>query len=83
MNREWILFHLKDAHEELARIIEECESRNDYDTGEYLISMMHLYNHLNTAWNSREASSEKVRKCSEEDFSDWRKFPSDIDMSVG
>ena len=83
MNREWVLLHLKEAHEELRRTIEEFEKTSDYDTGEYLVAMMHLYDHLNTAWNSKDASLEEVRTCSKESFSKWRQFPSDIDMSVG
>ena len=43
MNREWILFHLKEAHKELRGAIEEFEKRSDYDEGEYLVAMMHLY----------------------------------------
>jgi hypothetical protein len=83
MNREWILFHLREAHEELTRVIEECEKSSDYDAGEYLVAMTHLYNHLNTAWNSKDTSSEEARICAEDNFLKWRQFPSDIDMSVG
>ncbi len=83
MNRKWILFHLKEAHEELSRVIGELESRNDYDGGEYFVAMMHAYHHLNTAWNSKDASDEEASTCSEENFSKWRQFPSDIDMSDG
>ena len=82
MNREWILLHLKEAHEELTRVIEECEKSSDYDAGEYLVAMTHLYDHLNTAWNSKDASIEEVRTCSTGSFGKWRQFPSDIDMSV-
>jgi hypothetical protein len=82
MNRKWILFHLKEAHEELRRTIEEFEKRSDYDVGEYFVAMMHLYHHLNTAWNSKDVSDEDARTSSDESFSKWRQFPSDIDMSV-
>lgn len=82
MNREWILHHIKDVHEEPRCVLEEFEKRSDYDAGEYLVAMMHLYNHLNTAWNSKGASLEEVRTCSKESFSKWRQFPSDIDLSI-
>jgi len=82
MNREWILFHLKEAHEELRSAIEEFEKRSDCDDGEYLVTMMHLYHHLNTAWNAKDVSIEDARISSDENFSKWRQFPSDIDMSV-
>jgi hypothetical protein len=82
MNREWILSNLKEAHEELQGVIEGFEKRSDYDIGEYYVAMMHLYHHLNMAWNSKDASEKEVSTCSEENFSKWRQFPSDIDMSV-
>jgi hypothetical protein len=82
MNRDWILFHLQEAHEELTRTIHEMEQDPEYDFGEYVVAMTHLYHHLNTAWNSRDASPERVKACSEEDFEKWRQFPSDVDMSV-
>jgi hypothetical protein len=82
MNREWILFHLKEASEELTRTIQEMEKDPEYDFGEYFVAMMHLYNHINTAWNSRDATPERVKSCSFEEFEKWRQFPSDIDMSV-
>lgn len=82
MNREWILLHLKEASEELTRTIQEMEQDPEYDFGEYLVAMMHLYNHLNTAWNSRDATPERVKACTYEEFERWRQFPTDIDMSV-
>jgi len=82
MNREWILFHLKEAHKELRGAIEEFEKRSDCDEGEYLVAMMHLYHHLNTAWNSKDVSDEDARTSSDESFSKWRQFLPDIDMSV-
>ena len=81
MKREWVLLHLKDAHEELRPIIEEFE-KSDYDAGDNLVAMTHLYNHLNTAWNSKDASIEEVRTCSKGVFGEWRQFPLNSDMSV-
>jgi hypothetical protein len=82
MNRDWVLFHLKEAHEELTRTIQGIEQDPDYDYGEYYVAMMHLYHHLNTAWNSRDASPERVQKCTDEEFAQWRQFPNDVDMST-
>jgi len=53
MNKEWILFNLKEDHEELIRMIQEIERDPEYDFGEYSVHMEHLYHHINTAWNSR------------------------------
>jgi hypothetical protein len=82
MNRDWILLHLKEASEELTRTIQEIEKEPEYEFGEYLIAMMHVYNHLNTAWNSRDETRERVESCSLEEFNQWRQFPVDIDMKA-
>jgi hypothetical protein len=82
MNREWILFDLEEAHKELRGAIEEFEKRGDYDEGKGLVATMHLYHHLNTAWNSKDVSDGDARTSSDESFSKWRQCPSDIDMSV-
>ena len=82
MNKEWILLHLNEAREELTDTIQEMEQNPEYNFGEYFVAMMHLYNHLNTAWNSRDASPERVKACTAEEFERWRQFPTDIDMSV-
>jgi len=78
MNKDWVLFHLKEAQEELNRTIVEIDNQEDYDYGEFVVAMGHLYHHLNTAWNSQKATEEQVKLNSEEDFFNWRQFPKDI-----
>jgi len=34
MNRDWVLSHLREAHDELRRTIAEIESKADYGQGE-------------------------------------------------
>ena len=80
MNRDAVLFHLKEAREELDRTIAELASDPAYAPGEFQTAMSHLYHHLNTAWNGRTASAERHRKCSQSDFDQWRKFPKDADL---
>lgn len=80
MNKDWILFHLREGLDELTRTIAATEGKPDYDEIEFEIAMAHLYNHLNTAWNSRNADAGRTTKCSDEDFYAWRAFPSDISM---
>ena len=82
MNKVFIVQNLREAEEEISRIIKEIESKDDYDHVEYEIGMRHLYHHLNTAWNTRNISDDRIRKCSDQDFDDWRQFPVDMDMSV-
>jgi hypothetical protein len=71
---------LREAQDELTRIINELEAASSIDEISFSIGLEHLYNHLNTAWNSRNASPSRLRESSTEDFYAWRSFPSDIDM---
>jgi len=80
MNQNAVTFHLKEAKEELDRTIAEMESELDYDSTDLQVAMSHLYHHLNTAWNGREASAERHRECAQDDFDAWRKFPPNADL---
>jgi hypothetical protein len=80
LNRQWILFHLKEGLEELTRTIADVETDKNYTEIEFQIAMAHLYNHLNTAWNSRCEDDAEVSTISEHNFYKWRAFPLDIPM---
>lgn len=75
MNKDAILFHLKEAKEELDRTIASLESDPGYGPEEFSIAAAHLYHHLNTAWNGRDESEAAHRECGEENFHRWRRFP--------
>ena len=78
MNKDWVLFNLKEVQEELNKTIIDIEKQEDYDYGEFVVAIGHLYHHLNTAWNSQNVNEEQAKICSEEDFIKWRQFPTDI-----
>jgi hypothetical protein len=80
MNRDARLFHLREAKEELDRTIDEIERNPRYAFGTFQAAMSHLYHHLNTAWNGRDASPKRHRDCAQKDFDAWRKFPKDADV---
>ena len=80
MNRDAVLFHLNEAKEELDQTITEIASDPTYDIGEFRVAMSHLYHHLNTAWNGRDASADRHQECAQSDFDAWRKFPQDADL---
>jgi hypothetical protein len=80
MNTNWISFHLREALEELTRTITAVENVPEYDEARFKVAIEHLYNHLNTAWNSRNADAKATTECSDDDFYAWRAFPSDISM---
>ncbi|HEX3315056.1 MAG TPA: hypothetical protein VHR72_09215 [Gemmataceae bacterium] len=83
MNLGWLSFHLREASEELARTLAEIETNPDFREIELKIAFEHLYNHLNTAWNSRNVGDERFSAHSREEFYAWRAFPSDINMANG
>lgn len=80
MNSEAVLFHLREAKEELDRTIAEMAADRDYDVGELRVAMSHLYHHLNTGWNGRDATADAHRDSAERDFAVWRKFPANADL---
>jgi predicted S18 family serine protease len=81
VNREYILYNLREAAEQLSKTIEEVANQPDYGYGEFSVHTRHLYHHINTAWNARDESEEAVAECSETDFDRWRQFPKDLDLS--
>jgi hypothetical protein len=82
MNNDYVLFHLREAADELRTTIRELETDPEYGYGDFVVAMMHLYHHVNTAWNAKEATQEQAAACSDEDFHRWRQFPADLDMSA-
>ena len=80
MNKEAILFHLREAKGELDRTLQALETDRDYEFGHFVVGMSHLYSHLNTAWNGRDASQERHHECAQSDFDAWRKFPSSDEL---
>ena len=82
MNKDYILFHLGEASEELQRTIQEIQDDSGYDAEEFKVAMEHIYNHINTVWNARNFSSGIASELSGDNFKALRQFPTDIDMSV-
>jgi predicted transcriptional regulator len=80
MNKDYVLYHLREALEEIETIIGEIESDTDYSQPEFSVAMSHIYHHINTAWNSRSSSEEEAEEVSENNFREWRQFPTDISM---
>ena len=76
MNRNVVLFHLREAAEELTQTIAKMERNPDYDEVKLSLAMGHLYHHLNTAWNGRNQTAEEFNRCTDESFERLRRFPS-------
>jgi len=82
MNREYVLYNLKEAESALARTIRGLESEDGFDEERLLQAMMHLYLHVNTAWNARNTTPDEARECSATNFREWHHFPGDIAMAT-
>ena len=78
MNREWVLFHLTEARDEINKTLKEIRETPDYGYGEFWVAMQHLYHHVNTAWNARDATATQVEKPTDDDFNRWSQFPTDL-----
>jgi hypothetical protein len=79
VNKQWVAFHLQEALDQLQQTLNEL-TEPDYDETNLRFDMQHAYNHINTAWNSRNESDERTASCVEDDFYRWRNFPTDIYM---
>jgi hypothetical protein len=80
MNKDYMLYNLREALEQLTSTIDELETDEDYGKEAYLVEMQHLYHHINTAWNARDSTKKESMECSESSFEKWRQFPPDIYM---
>ena len=80
MNRAVVLFHLREAAEQLSETIQKLESNGDYDAEQFQVEMGHLYHHLNTAWNGRDQTDAQHSKCTDEDFKRFRRFPVESEL---
>ena len=74
VNHGAVIFHLREAAEELNRIIREMECDPAYSEESLEVNMGHMYHHLNTAWNGRHQTAAQFRNC-DKDFERFRKFP--------
>src|SRR3954465_11451539 len=75
MNHRVVLFHLREAAEELNRTTKEIARDPRYEETSLEAAIGHAYHHLNTAWNGRKQTDKQFRDCTDRDFNRFRKFP--------
>lgn len=78
MNRDHVLFHLREASEELSRTISQIESDPAFSRGEFALPMLNLYHHLNTVWNTRSLDARQIAVATDRDLNAWGLFPVDL-----
>jgi hypothetical protein len=81
MNKDFILFHLTEAANAIRNTIDKIKSDPEYEYGSYRVDIEHIYHHVNSAWNAKDATDAAVKKCSQEDFDRWRQFPDPSEFS--
>ena len=67
MNKYLIEFHVKEAQEEIVTLLKLLELESTSEV-EVKISFEHIYNHINTAWNSRNQTDKEAANLSEKEF---------------
>jgi hypothetical protein len=80
MNKEHVLFHIREATEALTNLTAEINSDPDYDSSNFRVDLSHVYHHLNSAWNGRDSVTSWGTSEHESHFDEWRKFPSNDEM---
>lgn len=83
MNKDWIAFHLREALEQLQDSIDRLDRQQNYSETDFQIEISHVYHHINTAWNSRNASPDEVRDHSDADFDNWQQMPDADELLMG
>lgn len=81
LNKRLILFHLKEAQEQIDATIQSLENDPTYEEKFSIeVDFQHAYHHLNTSWNSRHAPEDEVETIPI--FNTRRQFPNDITFDM-
>lgn len=79
MNKDLIRFHLQEAYDDLRRTLQEISEEPTFGESDLFLGMQHVYHHLDTAWNVRDASAAEAEPGSEQ-FNRWGAFPQDLPL---
>ncbi len=80
MNKEFVLFHLREAAEQLARTVQEVESDPEFDSGQLFLAAQHWYHHLNSAWNGQDIHELKEINMTDARWNRLGRFPADFPL---
>jgi hypothetical protein len=79
MFKDYALFNLAEAKEAIDQLMAEMQSDPDYDYGNYVVDMQHIYWHLNSAWNGRDFDLSQS-KVTQDLFDSFIQFPTDLEL---
>lgn len=77
MNLINVLTNIREAREELERL-DDVLGEDEMPHVELEIGLRHAYHHLNVAWNTRHVAPERFAMMTDEDLTEWGKFPPDL-----
>ena len=80
MKKEYALFNLAEAKQAIEQLMEEMASDPEYDYGNYVVDMQHIYWHIywhiNSAWNGRDFDSTST-ELTDEMYEAFIQFPAE------
>ena len=79
MHKDYALFNLAEAKEAIEQLIDEMSNDADYDYGNYLVDMQHIYWHINSAWNGRNFDMSQS-ELTDDMYESFIQFPKDLAM---
>ena len=79
MYKEYALFNLREAKDSIDELLKDIESDPEYDIGNYLVDMQHIYWHINAAWNGRDFDMTS-QQLTDEMYDAFIQFPQDLEM---
>jgi len=71
------MFELEDAREHLEKLCAEVGNNCEYGEAEFQIDLLHIYSHLNRAWNGRNATDAQADD--KATWREWSQFPTDLE----
>lgn len=78
MNWNVVLSNVREASEELSRLVSAIEEVHPCSEGHLSVALAHAYHHLNTACRVRRVSAKQYAKATESKVNTWGRFPSDL-----
>ena len=78
MKKDYLLFNLEEAKEAIDQLISDINNDPDYDVGNYIVDMQHIYSHINSAWNGKDFDSNH-EELTDELYQKFTKFPDDLE----
>jgi len=79
IQKKYALNNLAEAKEAIEELMRSIETDPEYSDDNLLVDMMHIYWHVNRAWNGRNFDIES-RELSDEENDAFIQFPSDLPL---